>query len=168
MAEDTKKSKAEIKIATEKPIFSWQSPEFVRYKKDKKWFIYMILVVIALAIIFSLLHQWSGVALVVVAALVFITLSGAHPKNVSCAVYSAGIVVDGKVYDFSQFKSFWMTYGDLPKIKMQLTGRIAGQITIPLGQEDPEQIRLFFEKHLPQEEDKGDDLNDTVNRLLRF
>jgi hypothetical protein len=169
MAEEkTKGSQPKINLAVDKPVFSWQSPEFVRYNKDKKWLVYIIMIAITLAVVLGFMHQWSGMALVIVAAIVFVTLSGTHPKTIKAAVYTAGVVVGDKVYDFSQAKSFWISFGDLPKAKIQLAGRFAGQIILPLGEEDPEQIRMFLAKHLPEEEDKGEDLTEMINRILRF
>lgn len=171
MAEEKKElrvTRPKINIAVDKPVFSWQSPEFVKYKKDNKWLVYIIMSAIVLSVILGFMHIWSGVVLVVVAAIVFITLSEAHPKVVNCAVYAEGLVVDDKVYNYEQAKSFWMSMGDLPKAKFQIVGRFAGQITMPLGEEDPEQIRLFLSKHLPEEDDRGEDITDMINRILRF
>jgi len=170
MAETKKISQSALKtiFSSEKPIFAWKSPEFIRYKKNRRWHAVFILVVIVLTIIFALLHQWSGVIMVVVAGIVLLILSGTNPKEVSCAVYKEGIVINDRVFDFAQFKSFWVTYSDLPKIKLQSLGRFAGQIIMPLGQEDPEQLRLYLSKHLPEDEDKGEDLTDMINRLIRL
>lgn len=151
-----------------KPIFSWQSPEFVRYSRDKKWFFFAVLITIVLAGVFILLKQWSSVVLVAVAGSVFIALSNAHPKNIICALYNEGVVVDGKVYDFSQFKSFWLSgNADLPKISLQQTGRFGGHINMPTKDQDFEQIRLFLAKHLPEEQPK-EDLSDIISRTLKL
>lgn len=170
MAEKKKISQSALKsiISSEKPLFSWSSPEFVRYKKDRKWLTYFILAVIVLTIVFALLHQWSGVIMVVVAGIVLIVLSGSKPKELNCAIYKEGFVINDHVYDYAQFKSFWLNFGDLPKIKFQQLGRFAGQITMPLGEESPEQVRLYLSKHLPEDEDRGEDVTDMINRIIRL
>ncbi len=170
MAEEKKErsTRPKINLAVDKPVFSWQSPEFVRKKRAAKSFAYLAIIAIILCVLLGFMHQWSGVVLVVVAAVVFVILSGTHPKNLTCALYKEGVVIDGKVYDFSQVKSFWLTSGELPMVKLQLAGRFAGQVNVPLGQEDPEQIRLFIAKHLPEEEGRGEDLADIINRIFRF
>jgi len=165
---DTNTTRPKINIAEDKPVFSWQSPEFVKYKKDNKWLVYFIMIAIILSVILGFMHIWSGVVLVVVAAIVFISLSEVHPKTISSALYAGGLVVDGKVYNYDQIKSFWISHSDLPKARFQQNGRFAGLITMPLGEEDIEQIRLFLSKYLPEEEDRGEDISDTINRLLRF
>jgi len=171
MAEEKKAKKVtgpKLNIALDKPIFSWQSPEFIRRKKDNKWLVYLIMIALVLSVVLAFMQIWSGVVLVVVATIVFIVLSETKPKTVNCAVYAEGFVTDSKVYNYEQIKSFWISLTDIPKARFQLNGRFAGQVTMPLGEEDPEQIRMYLAKHLPEEEDRGEDLTDTINRMLRF
>lgn len=167
MAEAQNKVKPKFDPDKNKPVFTWEAPEFVRYKKTAKWFLSVIVVGIVFGVIFALQGQWSGVALVGAAILVFTTLSGAKPKKITSSLYLEGIVTDGKVFGFNQFKSFWMEPGDLMKAKLQLLGRLAGQVSLPILEIDPEQVRLFLSKHLP-EEHRGPDLVDQINRLMRF
>ena len=164
----TKPTPVKPNLAAENPVFSWVSPEFMRYKRDSKWLTYFIVTAIVLLIVLLIIKQWSGVILVAVATTAFIILSENKPKNVNCAVYPSGILIDDKVYDYAQFKNFWMTYGDLAKANLQMTGRFAGQVTLPLGDEDPEQIRAYLTKHLPEEASRGQDLTDSINKLLRL
>ena len=165
---ETKAISPKVNVSSEKPVFSWQSPEFIRYERDHRWTLAIIGVAVVLAVILGFQSQWSGVGVVVAAALIFIFLSGTKPKNVKCAVYPEGIVVDDKVYDFSQFKSFWLIIGDMTKIRLQLTGRFSGVVTMPMKDEDPEQIRLFIGKHLPESDEQREDATDLINRILRF
>ena len=151
-----------------KPVFAWEAPEFVRYKKTKTWFLIMFLIGITLGLIFGFQHQWSSVAVVVVALFVFTTLSNAKPRKLKCALYQEGVVIEDKVHGFNKFKSFWMESSDIPKAKLQLLGRLAGQVSLPIVEIDPEQVRLFLGKHLPEEENRGPDLVDTINSIMRF
>jgi len=167
MAEAKNKTTPKFNPESEKPIFTWVAPEFIKYKKTTKWFVGVFLVGIILALVFAWQSQWSGVVLVGTAVIVFTTLSGAKPKKISSSLYQDGIVTDGKVFGFNQFKSFWIEVGDLPKAKLQLLGRLAGQISLPLFDIDPEQVRLFLGKHLP-EENRGPDIVDQINRFMRF
>jgi len=158
-----------VDFTASKPVFSWQSPEYIRYEKDKKWFFNIILISIVLIVVFVLLKQWSGAILVLVASIVLTVLSNTKAKVIKCAVYNEGIVVDEKVYAYTQFKHFWMGgTPDLPKATLQMTGRFGGTVGLPMKDEDPEQIRLFLAKHLPEEADHVDDVSEIVNRIFRF
>ena len=150
-----------------KPVFSWQSPEFIRYEKNWKWFLTIFGIAAFFAGIFYWQKQLSGAAMVVVAAVVLAILSEMKPKNVKCAIYREGVVVDDKVYTFGQFKSFAVGGRDLPKMRFQLAGRFAGQVVMPMQGQNVEQIILFVSKFLP-ETNEGGDLVDTINSIFRF
>jgi hypothetical protein len=158
-----------VNFAANKPIFSWESPEFVKYQRNKKWFFYLCVVAIILIGVFLIMHLWSGAVLIFVAAVVFATLSGTKPKNISCTIYNEGVVVSEKIYPFTQFKSFWLGgAGELPKVYLQLTGRLAGQVVMPAEDQDMEQIRLFLSRHVPEEEGRVDEFSEIINRIFRF
>jgi hypothetical protein len=166
--EKTKPATVKPNLAAETPVFSWVSPEFIRYKRDSRWHLYFIIIAIVLLVVLIIIKQWSGVALVAVASVAFIVLSENKPKNVKCAVYPSGVLVDAKVYDYAEFKHFWVSYGDLPKVNLQMIGRFAGQVVLPLGETDAEQVRLYLSKHLPEEASRGQDIGDSINKLLRM
>lgn len=151
-----------------KPIFAWKSPDAVVVERGGNWH---VIIVVAAAVLAGLLY-WqgllTGVVLVVVAAVILVMTSRLKPREVKCAIFAEGIVVDDKAYEYGEFKSFWLSAGELPKLKLQRTGRIAGQVEMPLSNIDINQIRLYVSKHLPQEDDKGEDLVDYINRILRF
>jgi len=156
------------KDTVRKAVFSWSAPEFITYKRDINWYLKIVLFAVIIAGLLAWQEIWTGVALVIVAAILLILLSQSHPKVVKCALYYDGVVVDDKVFRFDQFKSFWIIPGELPKAKLQYTGKMAGQVTLPIKEVDPEQVRLFLSKHLAEESDKGEDLTDTINRLIKF
>ncbi len=151
-----------------KPIFAWKSPDFVQYQRDNRWYVIVCAVAVVLAGLLAWQGIWTGVVLVIVAAVIFIISSRIKPKEIICAVYAEGVVVGGKAYEYGDFKSFWISTGELLKLKLQRTGRIAGQVEMPLQNIDANQIRLYISKHLPEEAEKGEDLVDMVNRILRF
>lgn len=151
-----------------KPLFAWKSPDAIQHERNGNWYVVMVVVAMVLAAVLVWQQLWSG-ALVILFATLFLLLSArVKPKEIACAVFAEGVVVDGKAFEYGEFKSFWISLGELPKLKLQRTGRIAGQIEMPLSDIDIDQVRLYISKHLPQEDDKGEDLVDSINRILRF
>lgn len=155
-------------FVTSKPIFTWQSPEFISVKRDARWTIAVILIALVLAIILFMQKQWTGVGMITVATIFFVTLSNTKPKNIGCAVYNEGVVINDRVYNYDQFKSFWFVNGLLPKINFQLLGRFSGTVAMPLNDMDSDQIRMLISKHLPEEDERREDPGDIINRLFRL
>jgi len=150
------------------PVFSWEAREFTDYKKNGSWFAIVIVVAIALAAYFIWQKNWTATGVVVAASFALIAQSRAKPKKVKCEVFRSGIVVDEKAYPYETLKSFWVLGGDHPKVRLEQTSRFKAPINMPIADEDPEQIRLFLAKKLPENEDQGEDFTDTVSRWLRF
>ena len=152
----------------DKPIFSWESPDRVVYSKGVAWYIVVAIITLLLATVLYFQKMLSGMSLVFAAALAFILLSRSKPRIVKCAIYAQGVVIDDRVYKYSDLKSFWITLADIPKVRLQMNGVTAGVLTMPLGKTDPEQVRLYVSRFLPEDDDRGEDFSDTVNRFLRL
>lgn len=158
-----------IDINNDQPVFSWQAPDFTSGKRNSSKIVSVIGLALVISGVFFWQKQWTSVGVVFAALIVLIVLSSVKARNVKCAIYRAGVIVDDRVYNFDQFKSFWLLYTDRYKIRLQLSGKFSGQITLPLTKdEDPEQMRMFLAKYLPEEEEKGQDLNDMISHWLRF
>lgn len=166
MAEEKVENKNQIDA--EKPVFVWEAPEFASYVKTSNWFVLIVLIAIGLIVIFAWQKNWTAVGVVAAAALALIIQSRTKPKKLKCSVYRSGVVVDERVYPFETLKSFWLVYGEQPYIRIAQAKRFSSNVHLPIAEEDPEQIRLFLAKFLPEEEKNGEDFADTIQRWLRF
>jgi len=170
MAEEKVEDKNQ-KIAidvNEKPVFAWTAPEFASYSKSSSWFLLIVVVGIALIGIFVWQKNWTAVGVVAAAALALIIQAKTKPKMLKCSLYRSGAVIDERVYPFEALKSFWIVYGEHPYIRIAQAKRLSSNVNLPIAEEDPEQVRLFLAKFLPEEEQNGEDLSDTIQRWLRF
>lgn len=151
-----------------KPLLEWESDDHIMKERTAGWYVLVVFVGIVLGGILYWQQLWSGLALIVAAEFVFLVFSNAHPRKVKCAVYDQGVVIDSKVYQYSEFKSFWMTYIDVPKIRLQLVGTIAGQVVMPLLNVNGDQVREILLKYLPEDDNNGEDLIDMINHYMKF
>ena len=152
----------------EKPVFVWKASEFASYQKSPGWFIMIVFIALVLIGIFVWMKNWTAAGLVFASALALFSVSRTAPKKVSCSLYHSGVVIDQKAYHFSDLKSFWLLAGEHPSIRFTKAGRFTTPVNMPIADEDPEQIRLFLSKYLPQETDKGEDIADSISRWIRF
>jgi len=168
--EDKKPAKEKVEITSaDKPLFFWQAVEFESQKKSASWFVYVVVAALAIIGIFVWQRQWLsiGVTIAAVAALWSQARTSGRKKNY--AIYDQGVTIDNRVYTFDQFKSFWIfPHQDRLVIRFEQLRRLALPIEMPVEGENPDQIRLLLAKHLPEEEEKGEDVMDTINRWIRF
>ncbi len=155
-------------IGPDEPVFSWKAKEFALYQKSAGWFAVIILAALVLAAYFVWVKSWTAAGVVAAGLFALFSTSGLLPKKIECAIYKSGVVIDGKAHRFTDLKSFWVVYGDHPEVRFQRPGFMAQSIHLPLAEEDPEQIRLFLIKFLPEDQNRGEDLTDTISRWIKF
>jgi len=126
----------------------------------------------SVAVVLSALMIWLGVStgalVVVAAAITLVVTANIHPRKIHCELYNEGAVADGKTYNFEQCKSFWIAGDSLPKAHLEIVGRFSGEAVLPLGDLDIGEVRAFLKKHLPEDEGRGEDIVDRINRIIRF
>ncbi len=161
--------KKETISPTDKPVFFWQTTEFESHKKPKGWLFYVILAGLLLTAGFLWFKYWLAAGVVVAATLALISQSRTSGKKKSYAIYDQGITIDDRVYGFDQLKSFWIFDSQGRAIvRFEQLSRLALPIEMPIDLENPEQVRLFLSKHLPEAEDRGEDVADKINRWIKF
>jgi hypothetical protein len=80
-----------------------------------------------------------------------------------------GVVAGREIYDFDNLKSFWVFYeeDDLRVISLHTKSYLAPYIHIPVGDQDPSEIRHILLDYIPEEEHKPGAV-DTLDRILRL
>jgi len=168
MAKDNKIESKEF-VPSNEPIFFWDAVEFESYKKPTGWLTYVIVVAVVLVAAFIYMKLWLAAAVVVAACFALYSQAHTSGKKKSYAIYEQGITIDDKVFAFDQFKSFWMIIGENRGIiRFEQLRRFALPVEMPIGEENPEQIRLLLSKHLPESEDRGEDITDRINKWIKF
>jgi hypothetical protein len=163
-----KKSEGKITPA-DKPVFYWETTDFQNKKKTGNWFTSLFLVALVRFAAFLWMRLWLAAAVVIAAAFAMYSQSRSSGSKRSYAIYSQGVTIDNRVYTFDQFKSFWVfPYEQRIILRFEQVKRFSLPVEMPLDEKNVEQIRLFLSKHLPEEEGRGEDITDTINRWIKF
>jgi len=178
-----KKSKKDAKISLEKikekKIFphtssreiirEWGAEEFSYYEKSRVWFL------IGGAIFFIIVGYFT-ITKQIITAITFLLLgitvyifSLKKPRTVGCSITYKAISVDNVAYPFSDLESFWIFYEppDFKVISLKHKKPYLPHIHIPLGEEDPVEIRQVMLELLTEEEQE-EAFSDRLARYLRF
>ena len=130
----------------------WVAPEFIKYKRGKTWFVLPALIALILAIIALLLKNFLFLILIALAALAVYIYALKEPKKIKFSISKKGIKIEKKIYKFEDLKSFWIFY-EPPEIKeLSLRSKkvFTLYIKIPLGDQNPVEIRKLLLKFLPE------------------
>ena len=152
-----------------KNYLKWTAPEFTQYSKSKSWFIVAGLIAGGL-FLWALLTKNLLLALLIGLSYFSITVFALKkPRQINLAIIAKGIKIDKTLYEFDNLKSFWIFY-EPPQVKelsLRSKKTIMPYIKIPLGEQNPVEVRRLLLKYLPERKHK-ESLIDNLARSLRF
>ena len=147
----------------------WTAPEFEQYQKSKSWFI-------ATGIIAGLLFLWALYTKNFIFALMIglsyftiIIYATKKPKEIKLAIIPKGIKIEKTLYEFENLKSFWLFYNppEIKELSLRSKKTIMPYIKLPLGEQNPVEVRNVLIKYLPERKHK-ESLVDNLARQIRF
>lgn len=153
-AKKTKRIKVKTS-KTKKPgptKIEWTAPEFKKYKKGKKWFILPALIGLGILIIAILSKNFLLAIATILAAFVVYLYALKKPRKIKFSISGKGIQVAKNIYRFEDLKSFWIFYEppEVKEISIRSKKTFIPYVKIPLGDQNPVEIRKFLLKFLPE------------------
>jgi len=149
--------------------FEWLAPEFIKYEKDRNWFIAGSIILAALLFVSIFTKSYiMGITFFLIGVVTFI-YAKKEPKIIQFSLNHRGIRIGNRLYDFEDLKSFWIFY-DPPEIKevcFRSRKLFMTHVRIPLGDEDPTKIREFLKRFLVEKKQE-ESLADILARRIGF
>ncbi len=167
--EKTNNPQEQRKIKNNFQPLTWTAPEFTKHKKDAGWFITGGVIALAL-LIFALYGKNFLFALIIIlAAFSVFVWSQKEPQRIQFSLTPKGVAIGKTIYSFDNLESFWIFYNP-PEIKyLSIISKklFMPKIAIPIGNEDPDEIREILIEFLPEKE-QHESLIDVLGRHLRY
>lgn len=157
------------KFPKTKNRLEWSAPEFFYFEKTELWFAVSGL----MAIVLFITALWTRnilFALLIFLGYFSITIYAIKkPKDIAVNINSQGIKIDNTLYSYDNLKSFWIFYEPptLKEISLISKKTIMPHIKIPIGAQNPDEIRRVLIQHL-REKKQNESLIDNITRQLRF
>lgn len=148
---------------------SWDTPEYILYKKTADW--YWSLGIISTALVgiaiwqqnflFALIALIGGFAVALYAVRI--------PRIIHITISIKGVEIDDRVYPYETLSSFWIFYrpGGTKELSLLSEKIFMPRIAIPLGNADPNEIRDLLIEFMP-EKVQEESLTDVIARRLGF
>lgn len=137
-------------------LANWKIPEFHKHEKEKKWYIYFSLVLIAL-LVFSYFSQDPLFAIILVFfAFTYWLIERKDPLLLDFALSEDGIIISNKFIDYKKIQNFYIIYQPpgIKNIYFQPRNSFKPVISIPLFDQDPVAIRQILLEFLPEDIEK--------------
>lgn len=147
----------------------WVAPEFEQHQKSKSWF---ITIGIISGILFLLAIFTKNILFALLIGLSYFTISSyaiKKPKDIKISINSKRIKIEKTLYALENIRSFWIFY-DPPEIKelsLRSKKTIMPYIKVPIGDENPVEIRKILIKYLPEKKHKESAI-DNLAKNLKF
>ncbi len=133
---------------------SWKAPEYTLRSKGPDWFIAVTLIASAGAISAIIYDNFVFAALIVVGTFSLITFAMRVPPQRTFSITSRGIMIDTIRHPYDALDSFWIAddaHGE-HRVIIQTHGLGFRHITLPVADQDPDEIRHYLLQYLPEEE----------------
>jgi len=169
LTKDIKEKKIFPHASPEEILKSWETEEFSYYEKTRAWFLVGGIFFFILVGYFTITGQIITAVTFLLLGLTVYIFSLKKPRTINCSITYQNVIVDNVRYLFSDLESFWIFYEppDFKIISLKHKKPYLPYIQIPLGEEDPMEIRRIMQEFLTEEEQE-ESFSDKMARYLRF
>lgn len=152
-------------------LLGWSFEEYEKPDRSTRWYFIATLIGGAL-LLYSL---WTanyifGVVIVLI-ALVYFLMEVNDAPDVSCEITTSGIKIGRKFLKYKELENFWIVYkpGQTHRVFFEPAVFTIGELSAPLGNLDPLQIRELLLQYLPESEEHDDEpLSNQLGRMLKL
>lgn len=154
----------------EKILLSWDAPEYIKHAKGKLWFLLSGIVVIFFVLYAIWTSSWTMAVAFIALAGVYSITHHKEPGRIRVNVDDFGITVAGKKIPYNQIKTFWIISKPpiVNVLKLLLTEKFMGEMTIQLDGQDPGEVRKILIRHIPEFEGRGESFVDFIIRSFKL
>lgn len=151
--------------------FAWAFPEFKQHEHSRKWWIWFIVIDLALLLfaLFTTNFLFALIIVIITGIIIFREYHGA--EEVTCSIADDGIGVNDRLYEWREIENFWFAY-EPPEVKelyFKFKSFFSPSLTIPLQEENPIEIRKFLSQYIEEDlEKEGEPTSDALGRVLKL
>jgi hypothetical protein len=146
----------------------WEASEYVHHQKSPLWYGVVGLVVIILCALAIWLNLWLEIGVFIVAGIAVIVYASKPPRTLTYELSEAGIVIDGRMHPFAEFRSFGVVQdAEWHSLDLEPVKRFSPRLVLLFDDEDVEVLTDHLEQYLPRE-DHDPDVVERITRYVRF
>ncbi len=172
---DGKSDTGDVRTNEEKQWFTtifmeWNPLEFREMARGDNWYLWLGVITAILITIFILTKTYIVAVTFFLVAVVLVMFAQKPSKRVRVRLTDTGIEIRDKFYPYHSLKSFWILYEPphITTLNFEQKSKVTLNINVEIENEDPVAIRDILLQYLPEDEEKEEDIVDTIARRLRF
>lgn len=161
---------SDSEVSTGSSSIAWEAPEFQYYEKGWMWTAGLLVIAVIFLGVFYYMKDYSAMAVVALAAIVFYQQAGQKPRSIKYRVDEQGFLIDKETIRWNQLKSFWLSAaeGHNPHLYLESIGRFTPTRTLHLANVDPVELRARLQQYLPEHVTRNEAWTDLLIRWLKL
>jgi len=159
----------EIKAPSGSKVIRWQAPDYYTFERSPYWSLGVGVIAIVLSLILIYTENYFPVIIIILAVIVTFQVAHEHPKTQDFALDEGGILSRNNFIPHDEIKSFWIAkHGTKSILYFEPINRAKATIVIPLGNQNPTEVRNFLLQSLPEKLEYGEMLSEKLMRIFRL
>jgi len=155
-----------------KTLLSWAFSEYEQHDRSPSWYIFTVLIAIALLVWALWTQNYLFAIILVLASFLLIRQHRNKPTKLTMTLTEDGVDIHGRhFYPFKDFETFWMVY-EPPEVKMLYMNFKTGfrpRLSIPLENTNPLTVRQILSQYIVEDfEREGEPTAEAIARLLKL
>jgi hypothetical protein len=160
---------AEIDIG--EPLMRWEFDEYHRPHRGTKWYFFATIIGGALLLYSVFTGNYIFGVIIILVALIYFLYDVHAPPKTSFTITTSGVKLGRKYYKYRELDDFWIVYrpGDHTHHYINPSRMGVANLSIPLDEEDPLQIRELLLQYIPENEHEDDEpLSEVFGKILKL
>lgn len=151
------------------PLYQWDVTEYERHTRGTLWHVLMISFGIILVIYALATDNFLFAIIIILSAIILFLQSAVEPATVQFVLTDLGVVLGNRFYRYDEFRAFYMIYNqETQTIFFDTKAALRPDLRIPLGDQDPMEIREFLQAMLDEDLEKEEPLADRAARTWKI
>jgi hypothetical protein len=147
----------------------WTAPEFEVYEQDKRWFVYLALILVVIVAYAVYANSPIMAITFILIGVVGYSYIDKEPRILDFMITEDGIIAGKEIFEYDRIKSFWIFYEEdgSKVISLHMHSLITPYMHIPIGEENPVAIREALLENV-EEIKQEHNIVETLERLFRI
>ena len=131
----------------------WHAREYIHTEKSADWYWIVAIIVASVAVISIILSNLIFAILIIVSFFTLSLFASRKPEIILMEINNLGVNVGNTHYPYVHLESFWIETRELyPRLILKSKKTFMPFVVILIEDMEPEKIREFLLKHLPEVE----------------
>jgi hypothetical protein len=159
-------------MSQEDVIMSWEVPEYDKYERSKRWYIYASIVCLGVLVYSFFSSNFLFAVIIVLITIVVIMDDARQPDQVGFAIMEEGVSIGKKFIDYDELKNFSIIYKPrqgVKKLYFEFNNIFRPRLSINIDDANPLKIRDNLLNYLQEDlERDGEPLSEALGKTFKI